>query len=265
MSPFYGKATAEQMMKVWRMDPEYWTPEYQKTMQILSRKYKVRSLRNFITYITYGQVGRKSVGKRGKVQYIQVKNLIPTGIDFYRKPAKVPENSWNDPKRSRLQKNDILLSRNSFGGMSTLLGRVVVVFKDYGKVNVSEDIDLIRVKDISPYYLGAFLKSRYGQFQIQRMRYGVRSIKLNFNQVKSIQIPILPNPLQKKIEREYKKMSRWHDKAMERKKELIDRGLSNKEAEKDSEYQRYIQRAETMLRDLIIKTEEIIEGKRKDL
>ena len=142
--------------------------------------------------ITYGQVGARKLSPRGSVRYLQVINIRDTGIDFAVKPDRVAEGSHNDPERSRVSAEDILFTNNAFRGTETLIGRCVVVPRDYGKINASQHIDRIRVDRIDPFYVCCFLKSRFGQLQIQRVMHGVDAMTISFGQIKRIEIPELP-------------------------------------------------------------------------
>src|SRR5439155_6340301 len=103
--------------------------------------------------ITYGQVGARKLSPRGSVRYLQVINIRDTGIDFAVKPDRIAEGSHNDPERSRVAPNDILIINTAFRGTETLIGRCVVVSRNYGKVNISQHIDRIRVDGIDPFYV----------------------------------------------------------------------------------------------------------------
>lgn len=109
--------------------------------------------------ITYGQVGARKLNPRGSVRYLQVINIRDTGIDFAIKPDRVVEGSHNDPERSRVEKDDILITNTAFRGTETLIGRCVVVSRGYGKINISQDIDRVRVQKISPYFVGNQVRS----------------------------------------------------------------------------------------------------------
>src|SRR6266852_818115 len=139
--------------------------------------------------ITYGQVGARVLSPRGAVRYLQVINIRETGIDFAIKPDRVAEGSHNDPERSRIQPRDILFTNNAFRDTETLLGRCVVVSRDYGKVNISQHIDRIRVQSVSPFYVCCFLKTRHGRTQIERVTHGVDSTGISFGRVRDILIP----------------------------------------------------------------------------
>jgi len=252
-----------------RMDPEYWHPKWQIIYQTLERcPYPVDRLGKLdeqgkdighIAFITYGQVGRREYSERGKVQYLQVSNIQNTGIDVYKKFARIEAGSYNDLKRSRLRKGDLLLVNSGVGS----IGRCCAVVGKIGKANVSQHIGRIVLRDLDPAFVAIFLLSKYGSAQLQRATKGVSGqVYFEFDQIRSVLIPIFPAQLQKAVRKEYLKMSSWHNKAIERKEELIQRkGLSNKEAEKDLEYRQLIGTAERILKELIAQTERIIEGK----
>lgn len=262
LSPMFTQATGEDVQRTGRMDPDYWDPKYRRLEREMKKFFRTKPLGEFMSFISYGQVGKRYYHKKGEVRYLQVINIVRTGVDHWLRPAWIKEGSRNDPPRSRLKTNDIGLVNHGVGS----IGRCITISRDPGKVNISQDIDVIRVHAISPFYVSVFINTRFGQQQIERQCTGVSGIVyIRFDDIRSIQIPLLPERLQQRIKREYKRMSRWHDRAMEIKEELIKSGLSNKEAEKDPEYIRRIQKAEDLLTDLIRRTEEVIEGKRKDI
>src|SRR3989441_7261139 len=172
--------------------------------------------------ITYGQVGARKLSPRGSVRYLQVINIRDTGIDFAVKPDRIAEGSHNDPERSRIGAEDILFTNNSFRGADTLIGRCVALTRDYGKVNISQHIDRIRVDGIDPFYVCCFLKSRFGALQIQRVIHGVDAMTISFGQIKRIEIPELSAGLQFYVRRQYLAMARQHDRAIAIKERLLD-------------------------------------------
>lgn len=239
-----------------RYDPEYYLPAFDNLFSKMKLgKFNIKELKNFILPgtegITYGQVGARYYSKKGKVQYLQVSNITLTGIDIFEKFALVKSGSHNDPPRSRLQENDILLLNGGVGS----IGRSCVLLKKDKEYNISQDIDRIRVKEINPIFLSVFINSFFGQKQIERFQKGVSGqTKIGFDHVKSIKIPILPFSVQSNIENKYKKMAAYHDRAMEAKSKGH-----------DTIYKKNINKAETMLKELIEKTEAVIRGERKDV
>jgi hypothetical protein len=205
---------------------------------------------------------------------LQVINIRDTGIDFAIKPDRVADGGYNDPPRSRVQKDDILLTNTAFRGTETLIGRSVVVPRDFGKLNISQDIDRIRVVGVNPYYVGAFLKSSFGQAQMQRVIHGVDSQKINFGRIKALLIPNVAEAAQQQVQTQYIAMSKCHDRAMTIKERLLaetgaDPGqfgeTINALADEKPAYRRAMQEAADRLAHLIRQLEAVIEGAQRNL
>lgn len=224
--------------------------------------------------ITYGQVGARKFSRLGSVRYLQVINIRDTGIDFTVKPDRVAERSHNDPQRSRVGAEDILFTNNAFRGTDTLIGRCVVVPRDYGELNISQHIDRIRVVGINPFYVGCFLKSRFGSFQVQRVMHGVDAMTISFTRIRAIRIPPLPSALQGEVERQYRDMSKFHDRAMAIKERLLDQtGIEpghygeaiNELADRSAPYKRAMTGAQERLKHLVTELEGVLEDERKTI
>jgi len=224
--------------------------------------------------ITYGQVGARKLTPRGSVRYLQVINIRDTGIDFAIKPDRIAEGSHNDPERSRVIQNDILMTNTAFRGTETLIGRCVVISRNHGRLNISQDIDRIRVRGVNPYYVGTFLKTRFGQLQIQRFVHGVDSQKINFGHVRSFLLPVLPTSAQEEVENQYRKMSQCHDRAMAIKERiLLARNIEpgrygeaiNELANENASYKRAMAEAQERLKHLISELEAFLEGEQKKI
>lgn len=220
--------------------------------------------------ITYGQVGTRVLNRQGAVRYLQVINIRETGIDFAIKPDRVAERSHNDPPRSRIRPRDILFTNNAFRGTDTLIGRCVVVARDYGKVNISQHIDRIRIVDVNPFYVCCFLKSKFGNLQIQRVMHGVDSSGISFGRIRALLIPDLSNEQQEEIERQYLAMSKSHERAMSIKERLLEEtGVEpgqygqtiNSLANEKPAYRRAMEEAKERLDHLVAHLEAVIEGR----
>ena len=275
------KLRQEEIMQQNRWDAGYYHERYRNNEAQL-RNLHSSLLGNFIPDtlpdgskgITYGQVGARKLSPRGSVRYLQVINIRDTGIDFAVKPDRVAENSHNDPVRSRVRARDILFTNNAFRGTDTLIGRCVVVPRDYGKVNVSQHIDRIRVVGINPFYVCVFLKSRLGTLQVQRVMHGVDSTSINFPRIRALLIPTLGDSSQMEVETQYRAMSKCHDRAMAIKERLLDDHkieagqygeAINALANEDSSYRRAASEAEQRLKYVISELEVVLDGKQKKL
>jgi len=243
--------------------PDYWDPKYDELFRRMKKgKNKIIIIGDLEPFMTYGAIlpGRKMPNLTRGVLYIAQEHLQFTGLDFSEGKIFVKEKSDWDPERCRLRVGDILFARSGVASV----GRTEVFQKNI-PATVSCFVDIVRQDRMNPYYIVVFMKSEFGRGQVKKLISGVGTVNLSFDHIKSIQIPVLPDSVQQKIESEYKKMSKYHNKAMEVKAKVIKEGKTNKEAEQDAEYQKNIQKAEKMLNDLICKTEEIIEGRRKDI
>ena len=224
--------------------------------------------------ITYGQVGPRKLSPRGSVRYLQVINIRDTGIDFAIKPDRVAEGSHNDPARSRVAVGDVLFTNNAFRGTETLIGRCVAVSRDYGKLNISQHIDRIRVDGIDPFFVCCFLKCRFGALQVQRVMHGVDAMTISFGQIRRIEIPRLAVDIQFTVRKQYLAMSKQHDRAMAIKERLLqESGIEvgqygeaiNELANKNCDYKQAMEEAQARLRHVIGELEAVLDGKQKKI
>ena len=268
MSPLIVKGvTGEMMLKAGRMDPEYWDLELRSAKlihQMKTAKFKLGRIGEFLDSAAQGDVPRRKYKERyvspeKGIKFITAKEVKFTGLDLT-KAHYIMEKHDQRIKRARPKYGDVIFVRS---GVASIGESTVFLYK--GRYNVNSSIDVLRFSKINSFYVNTFLKTKFGKQQIKQLYYGVGTVNISIEKIGRIRFPILSDSFQQRIEKEYKRMSRWHDKAMEVKKTLIDKGLPHKEVEKDSQYQEHIQKAETMLKDLIKKTEEVIEGGRKSL
>jgi len=192
------------------------------------------------------QWSRPNVG----VKYIKSVNVLNTGID-------IPNIFWTplngnlDGSQYRVKTGDIVMNKSGTG----TFGRITAIVNSPGKMVVSQDTMRIRIQNINIFYVVVYFLSKFGVNQIDRVTSGVSGqVHIDFDDIRSIKIPLIPDNIQQNIEAEYKIMHVYHERAMKYKKE-----------KKDNLYQKNISTAEQMLKELIQKTEEVIEGKRKDV
>jgi len=243
-----------------RMDPDYWDPKYMEVInRIDNSKWKVITLGDLNPFMTYGAIVTGAKLKRidTGVLMIDSPNFKFTGFDFTKGPSRIKPNCKWDKKSSRLKKGDVLIVR---AGVASI-GRVEIYDLDE-VANVGCYVDIFRQSEINPYYLTVYLKGTFGQTQIERLKSGVGTVNINFSEIKSIKIPLLPNDTQSYIEHKYKEVTLIHNKAMKIKEELIRSGLASREAEANREYAEEIDKAVSLLKELINYTEMVIKGEK---
>ena len=103
-------------------------------------------------------------------------------------------------------------------------------------------------------YLQVFLQSYFGQLQIQRHESGVSGqTHINKQEIEAMHIPILDVDIQNKIRDEYERVSLAHDEAMHVVQKSKEKALIK------------LKEANSILNDLISRTESIIRGKTDDI
>jgi restriction endonuclease S subunit len=228
-----------------RMEPAFWDPRYTRVLDPMMRSgFPTEQLGKFVTHITYGSTRKIEYTSTG-VKWIKAVNIVSTGITSHN-VQYIEEGGPLDAPRSRLQVGDLLIVRSGKGS----IGKTAIWHKDMGVASASQDTDLVRLEGINPYYTLAFLKSAFGQIQIERLEAGVsRMTHLRFDDIKNLQIAVIPSAIQSSVEERCRQMLRVHDTAME------DKAQGN-----ESEYLDKLSYAEQLLQDLIAHVENVIKA-----
>ncbi|OGL47174.1 MAG: hypothetical protein A2W05_09115 [Candidatus Schekmanbacteria bacterium RBG_16_38_10] len=238
-----------------RWDSSYWMPKYELLFHEISKKYKLDTLDKHILSIQQGDVPRKAKGDKyvsKGIIFVNVVDIVSTGISWI-SCKRIVESHYKRIQRAEPKIGDIIFVRSGKGS----IGKSTVFIEIPGekKIGISGHLNTVRFKEINPFYVEVFLKSCFGQQQIERFESGT-SQQTDFRQesFSSIKIPIILESVQSHIEIEYKKMVVFHNKAME----ALAKG-------DEAGYKKNIETAETMLKELIARTEAIIRGERKDV
>jgi len=250
-----------------RMDPGFWDAMWVEVLAGLDKTCPTTTLAHFVTFITYGVivVKKERFFTESGVRYISSTIVRNTGLSFHLNPLYVPlDDKRNDPSR-KPQRGDILFNRSGVG----TLGRCTVFRYEPADWIISDNVTLIRVDRLDPCYVTVFLLSRSGQTQIQRLLHGVSGqTKISFDEIRSINVPLLPVGMQHHISVQYEQMSKYHDLAvdsMNEAKKAHEHGNKTAEKRYSAEYEDNIAMAEAILKDLIRQIEEIIEGTRTEI
>lgn len=238
-----------------RWDADYWRPKYEKAIHDMGLKYSVSKLGDFLIRCNQGDVLRTKKGDQyvsAGIPMISVIDIKKSGIQYVNL-KQIIESHYQRIASAQPKYGDILIVRSgsgSIGKSAIFLGK-----PEGDKIGVTGHLNTLGFQNINPFYVEVFLKSYFGQMQIERFENGV-SGQTEFTQdsISEINITNLPVDVQNNIEIEYKKMTKFHDLAMEAKR------IKNETA-----YKGYIEDAERRLSDLIIRTEEVIRGERDNV
>jgi len=189
-------------------------------------------------------------GPKYPVEYYSPAWFNFTGYDIFNVP-RCSKNAYERMKRGQVRQYDLLLG--GFG-MGPTGKSVVLLHKPEGKAIVGNIFILRTGKTYNPCTLDVFFKSKYGQAQFNRYKTGVAFNSLSNDEIRYIIVPDFSSTIVNSIEGEYKGMIKYHNKAME------DKSKGN-----NAGYVKHVEKAETILKELIAKTEEVIRGERKDV
>jgi len=175
-----------------RLDSEFFKKEY--LFNNLHKNFKVEKLQNITSKIDVGFVGTmvKYYTDKG-IPLLQTKNIN----EFFVKDdetIQITNDFHLQLKKSQINYEDILIARSgSFGKASIYLKSEVIN---------SSDIIIIKANqlNINPYYLIAFLNSRFGVSQMLRFASGGLQGHVNLTILEELQVPILSVNFQQQIE-----------------------------------------------------------------
>lgn len=241
-----------------RFDVFHWHPMFDFLNPIF-KKWKAKSLIEIEgedviiagDHVRPSRNESKGYDLRTRIEYYETKGFLETGYD-YSEIKECSENAYERLKRTAVKQYDILLSNAGVAGVGK--ARSCLITHNPAKRSCTGDVFTIRLKNINPFYFYCFLKSKIGRVQILQIKSGVGTENINAEETLSMVIPFIPDPVQSHIETEYKKMAVYHNKAMAAKAKGNEAG-----------YRKNIEIAESMLRELISKTETVIRGERKDI
>ncbi|HPO68364.1 MAG TPA: restriction endonuclease subunit S [Candidatus Pacearchaeota archaeon] len=186
----YSIIQKSQLEGALRLDAEYYQPEYLEIAKILQNTPH-KNFNEVISNIINGAEIREYVEEDG-LPYLRVSDIKEFFIDLssvvhISKESKIKQNI-------KLREGDILLSR------SGSLGIAAVATPDLSNSVISSHLMRIPVKSIIPYFLVAFLNSKFGKSQIIQRNNGAVVPEINHPSLRGVLVPIFPEENQKEVE-----------------------------------------------------------------
>lgn len=151
--------------------------------------WPTRKLGELLDFLTSGSRGwARHYASAGEL-FLRIQNVRDGRLDLadiaY---VTVPESA--EARRTRVQPGDVLLS------ITADLGRVAVVPPSIKSAYINQHLSILRSSAVSSDFLAAYLASPAGQAQIHRRNRGGVKAGLNFDDIKSFEIPLPPKTLQ---------------------------------------------------------------------
>jgi type I restriction enzyme, S subunit len=165
----------------------------EKALRGIPTHWPLASLGTLLTFLTSGSRGWAAYYTTEGDLFLRIQNvgrnkLLLDDIAFVRAP------DTTEARRTQVQTGDVLLS------ITADLGRTAVIPEGMSRAFINQHLALLRLHDdVDPYFVSAFLASPAGQVQIGGLnRQGVKA-GLNFDDIRSIYIPLPPLPEQRRI------------------------------------------------------------------
>jgi restriction endonuclease S subunit len=213
-----------------RVDSEYFSKKYLNfDLFLKSRKSDIISK---YAKVSDGDHSKFPDNQKEEVRYLQAKDIKNHFIED-NNPVYISREYFNRNKRSHVKEENVILSiMGSVGDIAltpkgfvpTLANRAIAIIKD--------------INELNPYYLFAYLSTKYGQLQIDRQKNGGVQERINLDVLSKVKIPFVKIDFQLEIENIVKNS---HKKRKESKEAytqaenvlLIECGLQNFESSKE--------------------------------
>lgn len=168
-----------------RIDAEFYKKENLNALDILSN----RNLLPITNLVSVSDGNHMKISdfftEEDGLPYYRGQDIYNFFIEQTENPLKIEERAFNFPylKRSHLKKGDVLLSI-----VGAIIGNLSLVKTDQ-QATCSCKLAIMRPTNIQPEFLAIFLKSKYGQNQVQKFRRGTAQTGLILEDFDQIIIP----------------------------------------------------------------------------
>lgn len=170
-----------------RLDAEFHRPKTNALRKALGARFELKNVSN-LGVVENGQT--VPYDESGSVPIIRSGDLSDIDDDARFLRAR------NDTEFYKLEPGDLLISSIGFGSIGK-----VQVFDKTGIYGTVSEVTVIRQNELNPYFLTSFLRSRFGQMQIDRFITGATGqLHLYKRDVRKIFVPVIPPEDEKQFE-----------------------------------------------------------------
>jgi len=195
--PKYELSYAANLSKAFgahRIDAEYFQPAYHELMEYLSDNFELKSLGKLLLGFQKGvEVGSENYEEEGK-PFIRVSNLSVSGI-MERDQKYLSEELYQQLRNVHEPKiGGFLLTKDATPGIAYVVKEPLEGIISSGILKLS-----INESEINKEYLAMCINSMFGKLQVEKDGGGSVITHWRPEQIKRLQIPILPPETQQKI------------------------------------------------------------------
>ncbi len=140
-----------------------------------------------IAFITDGQHGYHTIDENSEIKHLTARSIQNGFIDTVN-ADRISEEMHLRNQRSACVEGDVLLST------AGTIGNSGIITKDVLPANMDQDVARIKIhnqQELNPWYLVAFLNSRYGRLQTMRESTGQVQQHLALEKVRQLRVPLL--------------------------------------------------------------------------
>ena len=158
----------------------------------MSKRWPTKPLGDLLSFLTSGSRGWAEYYRESGDLFLRIQNvgrnrMLLDDVAFVAAPDTA------EARRTLVQSGDVLLS------ITADLGRTGVVPDGIGRAFINQHLAILRVQNIHPPFLSAYLASPEGQNQVMgRNKHAVKA-GLNFDDIRSFEIPLPPMSEQRRI------------------------------------------------------------------
>jgi len=176
-----------------RIDAEYFYPEFLRNEKLF-RKHKVVYFNKNFVDIKFGTTPKGAHFQESGIPFVRSQNFSNGFIDD-RDLVYIKKENHLEQIKSKIILKDILIA-----AVGATIGEIG--FSTIKEGNTNQNVARVRVKseNIYPEFLFAFLKSKYGQYQLGKLNTGNAQAYLNSLNIASLFTVELSKPFQEKIQ-----------------------------------------------------------------
>lgn len=153
--------------------------------------WPIDQIGNYLEFLTSGSRGWAKYYATEGDKFIRIQNVKGGHIDQSDMAHVVPPDTA-EGRRTAVRAGDVLLS------ITADLGRTAVIPDGFGTAYINQHLAILRAPSLNSRYIADFFESPKGQRQILGKDRGATKAGLNFDDIRSVSIPIPPTAAQER-------------------------------------------------------------------